>query len=329
VPRMIDRVLAGQTRYPYFENVVGKQQTEADVAAQQKWQDEKYDGKSKDELLAEYERLNKDMAAAERRLMQARRDADNRLATMARDAVASVPAIDITNVYRLTEEIGVDLKKLGCIRPRWDACWMELRLPPRIGVEGFAALISTTEEGFDISMFASSDGDVIGPTQDWKVALDEDGAVAGAEEQLLPGQEKRISSATAYPSGRVRLEQNIFAPFHMALALLHCKNVELETSKPAAPLSKKWKKKTGNALVEWTNVVVQVPGRVVRRAPGVQHAESDQRLHIVQGHFSEYGERYGKGKLFGRLEGRYWVPSHVRGNAEVGTLAHDYKLVVS
>jgi hypothetical protein len=45
-------------------------------------------------------------------------------------------------------------------------------------------------------------------------------------------------------------------------------------------------------------------------------------LTSVRGHFAEYGPRYGKGLLFGRVEGRFWIPQHARGDAAVGVVEH-------
>jgi hypothetical protein len=47
-------------------------------------------------------------------------------------------------------------------------------------------------------------------------------------------------------------------------------------------------------------------------------------LSAVRGHFASYGPAYGRGLLFGRLEGRFWIPQHVRGAAEAGEREHEY-----
>jgi hypothetical protein len=49
-------------------------------------------------------------------------------------------------------------------------------------------------------------------------------------------------------------------------------------------------------------------------------------LTSVRGHFSHYGEQYGRKKLFGRYEGRFWVPQHARGAAEYGVVKKNYRL---
>lgn len=47
-------------------------------------------------------------------------------------------------------------------------------------------------------------------------------------------------------------------------------------------------------------------------------------LSSVRGHFSEFGPKYGKGLLFGKYEGRYWIPAHARGSAEHGERKQSY-----
>jgi hypothetical protein len=50
-------------------------------------------------------------------------------------------------------------------------------------------------------------------------------------------------------------------------------------------------------------------------------------LTSVVGHFASYGPKYGRGLLFGKLEGRFWHPQHARGKAELGERRHDYDLI--
>lgn len=45
--------------------------------------------------------------------------------------------------------------------------------------------------------------------------------------------------------------------------------------------------------------------------------------HHVRGHYAEYGA-HGKGLLFGKLAGRYWIRPHARGSEEHGEIEHIY-----
>lgn len=46
-------------------------------------------------------------------------------------------------------------------------------------------------------------------------------------------------------------------------------------------------------------------------------------LTSVRGHMAVYGTD-GRGKLFGKYTGRYWIPPHIRGSEAVGTAVHEY-----
>jgi hypothetical protein len=47
-------------------------------------------------------------------------------------------------------------------------------------------------------------------------------------------------------------------------------------------------------------------------------------LASVRGHHVHYGPKYGRKLLFGKYEGRFWVPQHVRGSAEYGRSEQEY-----
>lgn len=61
-------------------------------------------------------------------------------------------------------------------------------------------------------------------------------------------------------------------------------------------------------------------------AAGTEPTGQGIPLTTVRGHLAHYGERYGRKRLFGVHEGRFWVPQHVRGDAEFGVVKHDYRL---
>ena len=46
--------------------------------------------------------------------------------------------------------------------------------------------------------------------------------------------------------------------------------------------------------------------------------------HVCRGHFAEYGPQFGKGLLFGRYAGRFFIPPHLRGDEKNGIVEKDY-----
>lgn len=51
-------------------------------------------------------------------------------------------------------------------------------------------------------------------------------------------------------------------------------------------------------------------------------------LTTVRGHFASYGPQYGRGLLFGKLAGRFWIPGHARGERSAGEHDTSYRLEV-
>lgn len=55
--------------------------------------------------------------------------------------------------------------------------------------------------------------------------------------------------------------------------------------------------------------------------------EGSQPISNVRGHYAKYGIE-GRGLLFGKYAGRFWIPEHARGAEEVGTVEHRYRIVL-
>lgn len=106
-----------------------------------------------------------------------------------------------------------------------------------------------------------------------------------------------------------------------ALSFLSCVNVD--AVEPVRPFPQR--RRLAKLGVRVHTLVVRPTGRRAASStkPG---GDAAVPLHSVRGHFSEYGERYDKGRLFGKLEGRYWIPAHARGSAEHGEVDKDYLL---
>ena len=49
-------------------------------------------------------------------------------------------------------------------------------------------------------------------------------------------------------------------------------------------------------------------------------------LNTARGHWSHYGPKYGRKLLFGKYEGRFWIPAHARGKASNGVVEKGYEL---
>lgn len=121
-----------------------------------------------------------------------------------------------------------------------------------------------------------------------------------------------------------------------ACALMHCKNVRQVDEVLPRQLARARERRSQEKVIFKTLVVD--PGKTPRKSEPVEGEKRQKRQHIVRGHFSEYGlnqltgkpyrwpDGTPKGKLFGLLDGRYWVPEMVRGDDETGYVIKDYRI---
>ena len=146
-----------------------------------------------------------------------------------------------------------------------------------------------------------------GPAHLWRFAVYEDGVPADLSWiQLMPERP---------------LEQWDTAQFVLlgSLNFLGCRNVSLV--EPVRPRPSRRRLERLGVKVHTINV--KPVGKSYRGSGSGDGAGGP--LTSVRGHFAEYGQN-GKGLLFGRLAGRYWIPQHARGSKDVGESEKDYRL---
>lgn len=118
--------------------------------------------------------------------------------------------------------------------------------------------------------------------------------------------------------------------FFLALNFLACKNISTRKILPDPKLNKA-RLRRGKQPLSAFSVLDLTSGITGRSASNKDNADPDypeatrKRLHAVRGHFAEYKRGESPG-LFGKLFGRFWIPAHVRGDAEQGTKAKTYKV---
>lgn len=83
--------------------------------------------------------------------------------------------------------------------------------------------------------------------------------------------------------------------------------------------------------VQVQTIVVRPPGpRRAAQAAARPIDAAETVVSPVRGHFSHYGEQYGRGLLFGKYAGKFWIPGHVRGAGgepgEDASVPRDYVL---
>lgn len=104
-----------------------------------------------------------------------------------------------------------------------------------------------------------------------------------------------------------------------SLNFLNLRNVEV--AEPHRPRPQR--RRLARAGVTVQTIVVRPPGKRSNHTSTEARpmGDLDTPLSPVRGHVSRYGPKYDAGLLFGKHEGQFWVPGHVRGrnttNSEV------------
>ena len=148
--------------------------------------------------------------------------------------------------------------------------------------------------------------DTVGPLHMWRIAVYPDGEMADVRWlDINPDLDRKM-----FDTGMMVLLQT--------LNLCNCTNVAVaEPDRPRAE-----RRRLARHGVTVNEIHIRPIGRSYR-GKGVPLSEGAP-LASVRGHFNEYGPKYGKGLLFGKYEGRFWIPQHLRGSAEIGEAEHSY-----
>ena len=116
----------------------------------------------------------------------------------------------------------------------------------------------------------------------------------------------------------------LISPAYLALSFMHCKNVTIKAERPPDLLARKHYKKKRATMHKYYTLNIEPMKKVLKYEGEAGKNGLKKALHICRGHFKDY--RDGKG-LFGKYRDIYWWESHVRGNAEYGTIHKDYNIL--
>lgn len=108
------------------------------------------------------------------------------------------------------------------------------------------------------------------------------------------------------------------------LLLLSCKNVSLESRQLDRKQVKLATKRYGDGGYKYHVLVVRPPSAKSSSGPAQEIGVMPR--HVCRGHFAEYGPKYGRGLLFGKYEGRFFIPPHMKGSANRGVVEKDYEV---
>jgi hypothetical protein len=86
-------------------------------------------------------------------------------------------------------------------------------------------------------------------------------------------------------------------------------------------VSRKHLKQYGIPQTRFHTVVIDPMKKILRTEGQSERLGLKRALSICRGHFADYTHG---GGLFGKHHGVYWIPQHVKGAAEAGTVVKDY-----
>ena len=262
---------------------------------------------------------------------------DHELAATALARAVAPTVVDATTIY---ESLAANERPVylyedhPCIAPPWDSaaiCYVNqhgnvivMQATAERRKEGAGAKWDETAEPVDwawvpwiIETFVwiggrGGDGRAIptfGPTHLWQAAVYEGGQ---------PADLRWVHLCPDYPREHWDMAHLVLLG---ALNFMNCRNVEL--MEPQRPRPERRRLARLGVTVRTINVF---PVSRSSRGAGAGSREGVP-LASVRGHFASYGPEYGRGLLFGRHAGRFWIPQHARGSAEQGESQASYRLV--
>lgn len=191
------------------------------------------------------------------------------------------------------------------------SCWGILVIAELEGdVYSFYTTIFSLEKGVSYGPIFCVDFQV---TSDGKTIQNNDGTILFRMRDFNKLEERGIlhgKSATTY---------KIVANF---LGLINAKNVSCPSREFEVNNYNKRILKTKKAN-RYHVLKIHKPGEKIRKDSETGENEGKMPLHVVRGHLADYTEN----GLFGKYFGTYFIPSHVRGKVENGTVTKDYALV--
>ena len=195
---------------------------------------------------------------------------------------------------------------LGTLRPSFELTWFEWQHPNGVSCAVWAGADGPNWE----LLFIEEHGNGAVVTHNWSIDLQ--------SEPLM------FKVPTIFTEQDTRLVEVVSIVVLLAQSLMLCKNVQIiEQTKPEAVIKKFRRKHGGLSPSKYRTVVIKPMQEVVRKAAGVSGLGFQKMMHIVRGHFKDYSPER---PLFGKVSGRFFVHSHVRGDSRIGVKPAGYEV---
>lgn len=246
----------------------------------------------------------------------------------------AVPVVDATAIYKslVVRETGIAFYEDHNVAPPWDAsyiCYVNehgnvvAMVTLAVLYDGDRRSWETNEDcdwdrvkwitGTWVYVGGRSQGmpvPTVGPIHAWQIASYEDGTIGDIHWHHI-------------------YEEKPLEDWDMAalvllgtLTFFGARNVELaEPIRPRAIRRRIERAAPGVTVKE----LVVFPAGKSTRSRGGEVLSGGIPLTSVRGHYAKYGID-GRGLLFGKIAGRFWIPAHARGSEEHGQIVHNYRI---
>lgn len=111
--------------------------------------------------------------------------------------------------------------------------------------------------------------------------------------------------------------------FIVILGWLNAKNIKLQANDFNPKYQKHARKHLGINDIKYYTLNVTKPGKQYESTSVNEESQGVMPLHLCRGHLKHYTEEK---PLFGKYAGTFFIPAHVRGHKENGTIKKNYKL---
>jgi hypothetical protein len=119
---------------------------------------------------------------------------------------------------------------------------------------------------------------------------------------------------------------NAVFPAILAIAFMHCKNVDVVDVAPNPKEAAAFRKRHGRPPVRFKTLDIGPLRRVLDSQGHAQRDGLGSAMHLCRGHFKTFTE---EAPLFGKLTGTYWWEPQVRGDPERGLVDKEYRVRVA
>ena len=139
--------------------------------------------------------------------------------------------------------------------------------------------------------------------------------------KAYPGENGTMLSPGFNPN-RTMTELNWFMPFAFSLSLMNCKNVHLvDDQRILVRNQRRRMERSGNPIIDYKWLHIKQLTKKVSEDIEHQKTGRHNRLHFVRAHWATYTA---DAPLFGKYEGVFFKPSHVKGRLSAGVALKNY-----